>query len=247
LEGVLKDSGVKIDRQGGLLTAEVMVLIDTVPFPVGGRSAAIGNTASPSYIRRMPAASSPANQLSLFAIAPVLPDGLRYGAEFVARSDEANLITSIRELPLEPFQFGAFEGKRRVVSFGWRYDYTLKRIAEAAPMPDWLLPLRDKVAGFIGQPVDRIRQVLVTEYEPGAGIGWHRDKPMFETIAGISLGSDCTFRLRRKMGARWERASVIAAARSIYTMDGPARHQWEHSIPGVDAMRYSITFRTMTA
>jgi alkylated DNA repair dioxygenase AlkB len=188
-----------------------------------------------------------ANQLNLFDAAPVLPDGLRYRADFITQSDQRDLIAAIRELPLEPFQFGAFEGKRRVTWFGWRYDYTVKRLMESTPMPNWLLPLRAKVADFIGRPAEHIRQALVTEYEPGAGIGWHRDKPMFETIVGISLGSDCTFRLRRKSGTAWERAKLTAEARSIYTMDGSARHEWEHSIPGVDATRYSITFRTMKA
>ncbi|MET0968951.1 MAG: alpha-ketoglutarate-dependent dioxygenase AlkB [Tardiphaga sp.] len=190
---------------------------------------------------------SPASQLQLFDAAPVLPDGLRYRAGFITHVEERDLIAAIRELPLEPFQFGAFEGKRRVTWFGWRYDYTVQRLVESTPMPEWMLPLRARAAALIGQPAELIRQALVTEYEPGAGIGWHRDKPMFETIIGISLGSDCTFRLRRKVGSAWERVKLAAEARSIYTMDGSARHDWEHSIPGVDAMRYSITFRTMKA
>jgi alkylated DNA repair dioxygenase AlkB len=188
-----------------------------------------------------------ADQLTLFEAPPMLPDGLRYRADFVTRNEEGDLIAAIGGLALEPFQFGPFEGKRRVASFGWRYDYKAKRIAEATDMPDWLIPLREKVARFIGQPADRIRQALVTEYEQGAGIGWHRDKPMFETIVGLSLGSDCTFRLRRRAGTTWERFRLTAAARSMYSMDGPARRDWEHSIPGVDAKRYSITFRTMVA
>jgi alkylated DNA repair dioxygenase AlkB len=186
-----------------------------------------------------------ADQLSLFDAPPVLPDGLRYRADFITKAEEAALIAAIGGLSLQPFQFGQFEGKRRVASFGWRYDYTLKRIEEATPMPDWLLPLREKVARFIGQPAERIRQALVTEYEQGVGIGWHRDKPAFETVVGLSLGSDCAFRLRRKAGTTWQRFTLNAAARSMYSMDGPVRHEWEHSIPGVEATRYSITFRTM--
>jgi alkylated DNA repair dioxygenase AlkB len=191
--------------------------------------------------------SSPAPQLTLFDTAAVLPDGLRYRAGFITPAEERDLIAAIRELPLAPFQFGAFEGKRRVAWFGWRYDYTLQRLAESTPMPAWMLPLRARAAALIGQPAGHIRQALVTEYDAGAGIGWHRDKPMFETIIGISLGSDCTFRLRRKAGSAWERVKLAAEARSIYTLDGSARHDWEHSIPGVDATRYSITFRTMKA
>lgn len=187
------------------------------------------------------------DQLALFDTAPALPDGLRYQAGFIAPQEEAALIAAIRQLPLQPFQFGAFEGKRRVAWFGWRYDYTLQRMTAATPIPDWLAPLRVRAAAFIGRPAEHIQQALVTEYDEGVGIGWHKDKPHFETIIGISLGSDCTFRLRRKAGPSWQRAKLVAEARSIYTMDGSARHEWEHSIPGVDAPRYSVTFRTMKA
>ena len=189
------------------------------------------------------------DQFDLFA-APALatlPAGLSYVTDFISHTEEAALIGEIRKLPLQPFQFGQYEGKRRVASFGSRYDFTRKLIEPATPMPDWLLPLRDRTAGHIGQPSENIPHALVTEYVTGAGIGWHRDKPMFETIVGISLGAACVFRLRRKSGAAWQRFKLGAAARSIYSMDGPARREWEHSMPGVDATRYSITFRTMTA
>jgi alkylated DNA repair dioxygenase AlkB len=90
-----------------------------------------------------------------------------------------------------------------------------------------------------------LRQALVTEYAPGAGIGWHRDKNVFNEIIGISLLASCVFRLRRSVGSSWERANVVVDARSAYLLSGPARTEWEHSIPAVDALRYSITFRNL--
>jgi alkylated DNA repair dioxygenase AlkB len=113
------------------------------------------------------------------------------------------------------------------------------------PIPDLLLPLLDKVAAFTGLARDSFRHALVSEYSPGAGIGWHRDRPPAVAIAGVSLLSPCHFRLRRKARDRWDRASIIAAPRSAYLMAGPARSDWQHSIPALEALRYSVTFRTV--
>ncbi len=98
---------------------------------------------------------------------------------------------------------------------------------------------------FDGQERGSIKQVLVTEYNAGAGIGWHRDKPHFDRVYGLSLFSSCRFRFRRKAGSRWDRYSFEAQPRSIYRLAGPSRYEWEHSIPEVEALRYSVTFRTM--
>lgn len=183
-------------------------------------------------------------QLNLFAGTSPAPEGLRYAADFVSPAVERELITRIAALPLQPFQFGQYEGKRRIASFGFRYDYTLRRLQEADPVPEWLRSLIGEVEAFGGQ-VTRIGQVLCTEYDTGVGIGWHRDKPHFDQIFGLSLGSECRFRFRRRAGEKWQRFALQAAPRSIYMMAGPARHAWEHSIPAVEAPRYSITFRTM--
>ncbi|MCA6114714.1 alpha-ketoglutarate-dependent dioxygenase AlkB [Bradyrhizobium sp. WSM 1738] len=183
-------------------------------------------------------------QLSLFAPEKTAPEGLRYAAEFIAPALERELIGQISALPLQPFQFGAFEGKRRVASFGFRYDYTLQRLQSAEPIPEWLLPLIEKVEAF-GGPSTKIAQVLCTEYDVGVGIGWHRDKPHFDRIFGLSLGSPCKFRFRRAIGEKWQRYTLEAAPRSLYMMAGESRRVWEHSIPGVEAPRRSITFRTM--
>lgn len=185
-----------------------------------------------------------AGQLDLFASASPAPDGLRYQEEFVSATDEAELIRRIGGLPLQPFQFGAFEGKRRVASFGFRYDYTERRLQEAEPTPGWLSDTVARVQAFGGAGT-RISQVLCTEYATDVGIGWHRDKPHFGTVFGLSLGSFCAFRFRRPAGEKWQRFTLEAAPRSLYVMAGASRHQWEHSIPPVAAPRYSITFRTM--
>ncbi|GLR95458.1 MULTISPECIES: alpha-ketoglutarate-dependent dioxygenase AlkB [Bradyrhizobium] len=184
-------------------------------------------------------------QLGLFAEPEAGPAGLRYTDNFIDAAVEQDLIDRIAALPLQRFQFGAFEGNRRVASFGYRYDYSLQRLAEAEPIPDWLLPVARQVEAWAHLPAGSVRQVLCTEYEVGVGIGWHRDKPHFDKVLGLSLGSPCKFRFRRRHGAKWERHTLEALPRSLYMMEGEARSQWEHSIPPVEAHRYSITFRTM--
>ena len=189
------------------------------------------------------------SQLALFDDETVGPAGLRYAPEFISAADEQELIAGIAALPLKPFQFGAFEGHRRVKSFGFRYDYTLQKLQPSEPIPEWLERTTREVERFGELPDGSVRQVLCTEYDVGVGIGWHRDKPHFDKVFGISLGSACRFRFRRrkgnKEGEKWERFALQAEPRSIYLMDGEARSNWEHSIPPVEQQRYSITFRTM--
>lgn len=185
------------------------------------------------------------NQLALFDDQVAGPAGLRYAPEFISAADELELIAGVAALPLQPFQFGAFEGHRRVKSFGFRYDYTLQKLTESDPIPDWLKDVAHSVERFGKLGGESIRQILCTEYEAGVGIGWHRDKPHFDKVFGISLRSACRFRFRRRKGEKWERFALQAEPRSIYLMDGEARLSWEHSIPPVEQQRYSITFRTM--
>jgi alkylated DNA repair dioxygenase AlkB len=116
-------------------------------------------------------------------------------------------------------------------------------LRKAEDMPGFLLPLRKRAASFAAMEDEQLQHVLLTEYAPGAAIGWHRDRSVFGETVGISLLSPCRFRFRRKVGAKWERAALIAEPRSAYLLKGPSRSEWEHSIPAVDALRYSITFR----
>ena len=134
-----------------------------------------------------------------------------------------------------------------MASFGYRYDYDRRAVVEAAPFPAFLMSLRRKVAQIFDRPADAFEQVLINEYKPGAGIGWHRDKAQFDEVVGVSLLAPCRLRFRRKAGERWERASLAVEPRSAYLLSGPARTVWEHSIPVLDRLRYSITFRTLVA
>jgi alkylated DNA repair dioxygenase AlkB len=186
-------------------------------------------------------------QLGLFPDRSAGPAGLRYQPEFVPPPAETELIARISELPLQPFQFGAYQGKRRVASFGFRYDYGLRRLQEADPIPAWLASIIAGVEQYGDLPAGSVRQILCTEYEVGVGIGWHRDKPQFDQVFGLSLGAPCKFRFRRAAGDKWERFTLSAEPRSLYRMSGESRHGWEHSIPAVEQRRYSITFRTMRA
>ncbi|HEX8695498.1 MAG TPA: alpha-ketoglutarate-dependent dioxygenase AlkB [Longimicrobium sp.] len=187
-----------------------------------------------------------ASQLALFgAEEPRFPEGFRYEPEVLTPAAEAALVEQLRALPLRDFEFHGHTGKRRVVSFGWQYDFGARRLQKADDMPAFLLALRDTAAGFAGMPAARLQHVLVTEYGPGAGIGWHRDKAVFGEVVGLSLLSPCVFRLRRRADEGWERVNLTAAPRSAYLLSGPARTEWEHSIPPVDALRYSVTFRNL--
>lgn len=188
-----------------------------------------------------------ADQLSMFD-APGergLPEGFRYQRDVLQAEDERELIARVQELPLREFEFQGYTGKRRVVSFGWRYDFNDRVLHRVNDIPAFLLSVRDLAAKFAGLDPGELQHVLVTEYSAGAAIGWHRDKAVFGDVIGISLRSPCTFRLRLKSGETWKRASIVAEPRSAYLLRGPSRTEWEHSIPAVDALRYSITFRNL--
>ena len=173
------------------------------------------------------------------------PPGLSYEPDLIAPEHESELVAHFVDLPFRAFEFHGYIGKRRTVSFGWHYDFGEAKLRPAESIPRFLLPLRARAAAFANVPADELQHALVTEYEPGAAIGWHRDKGVFGKVIGVSLLSACRFRLRRKRAAGWERAAFTAAPRSAYLLDGPARTEWEHSIPGVEMLRYSVTFRTL--
>ena len=111
--------------------------------------------------------------------------------------------------------------------------------------PAFLLPLRARAAAFASVSPESLQQVLINQYAPGAGIGWHRDKPMFGDVIAVSLAAPCTLRLRRRDENGWERASVQVQPRSAYVLRGEVRWDWQHSIPPVEELRYSVTFRTL--
>ncbi|HSJ63578.1 MAG TPA: alpha-ketoglutarate-dependent dioxygenase AlkB, partial [Gemmatimonadaceae bacterium] len=161
---------------------------------------------------------APFTQTDLFGARPAPPEGFRYRASLISADDETALIQRIRELALRPFQFHGFEGKRRVTSFGWRYDFARQALDPTEEIPAFLLPLRLAAGTFAGIAPEALQQALVTEYEAGAAIGWHRDRGVFGQVVGVSLAADCLFRFRRKVGTRWERASLTAERRSAYLL-----------------------------
>jgi alkylated DNA repair dioxygenase AlkB len=176
---------------------------------------------------------------------PKLPEGFRYVPEFLSIAEERALVKSMEPLPFKEFEFQGFRGKRCIVSYGWRYDFNGGGLSKTEDMPAFLLPIREKAANLAGKPAADLQQVLLTKYPAGAQIGWHKDKAVFNDVVGISLLASCTFRFRRRSGTKWERASLLAERRSAYLLQGPARREWEHSIPAVSNLRYSITFRNL--
>lgn len=174
-----------------------------------------------------------------------MPEGFVYREEVISAEEERSVAERFALLPFAPFEFHGFLGRRRVVSFGWRYDYAGRQIRSSAPLPEFLLPLRERAAEVAGLAADGLQQVLVTEYAPGAPIGWHRDKPEFQDVVAISFLAPCLLRFRRRLGAGWERRSLDVMPRSAYVLRGAARSEWEHSIPPLSALRYSVTFRSL--
>jgi alkylated DNA repair dioxygenase AlkB len=181
----------------------------------------------------------------LFDLPPPAPEGFRYRDDFVSPAEEGELAARLAEQAFEPFQFRGYEGRRRVVSFGLRYDFNGPGLVDAEPLPDWLIPLRDRAAAFADLPSEAFAHVLINGYREGAPIGWHRDRPVFEKVVGVSLLSPTIMRFRRGVGERFERINTPLAPRSAYLLDGPARLHWEHSLPEAKAHRYSITFRNL--
>jgi alkylated DNA repair dioxygenase AlkB len=188
-----------------------------------------------------------AAQPDLFGAAPsALPPGVDYARAVIDASEEAALLVRVEGVAVTPFRFQGWAGKRLTASFGWRYDFDDASFAAADPLPDFLAPLRDRAARFAGLAPDDLVQALVVRYDAGAGIGWHRDRPLFEHVIGISLAAPATLRLRRRREGGFDRAALLLAPRSIYHLSGEARHDWEHSIAPMDVLRWSVTFRSLS-
>jgi alkylated DNA repair dioxygenase AlkB len=171
--------------------------------------------------------------------------GLTQAEGIVTGNEERALIASIDATKLSPFRFHGWLGKRMTASFGWNYDFERQRFAPTEPIPDWLFELRERAARFAHLKPDDLVQALLIRYDPGAGIGWHRDRPVFEHVVGISLGAPATMRFRRRSAGGFDRASAELTPRSIYHLCGEARHDWEHSIAEMNVTRWSTTFRSL--
>ncbi len=173
-----------------------------------------------------------------------LPEGLRYQPDFLSQDEESNLVRIFRELSFQAFDFHGYTAKRRVLEFGLEYDFTTRRATPTQSFPEFLSSVRQRAATFAGVSAADLVEGMVTEYSPGAPIGWHRDAPQFGTIIGISLASVSRMRFK-PYKAEGKPVVLTLEPRSIYVMRGPARWKFQHSIPAVKELRYSITFRTL--
>jgi alkylated DNA repair dioxygenase AlkB len=172
--------------------------------------------------------------------------GLDYREEFITEKEERTLLDRLLPLDLAPFRFHGWLGNRRTQSFGWRYDFDDASFTPTEPMPDWLLPIRRKAAELADIGPEQFVQALIARYDPGAGIGWHRDRDVFDQVVGISLNTPATLRFRQRTPTGFRRASLEVAPRSAYLLSGESRWDWEHRITPGDELRFSITFRALS-
>jgi len=179
----------------------------------------------------------------LFGV-PQLPPGFRYQPDVLTAAEEKALVRRFEALPLQPFEFNGYQANRRIFTYGHRYVFAGQKPRANAEIPDALLPLTQIAARIAGVAADQFEQLMVTEYPPGAGIGWHRDRPTFEDIVAISFLAPCALRLRRREGDGWERQLVLIEPRSAYLLHGPVRNSWQHSIAPMGERRYSVTLRS---
>ena len=188
---------------------------------------------------------TPATTPDLFGVPP-LPSGLQYHDEFLTLDEEANLLREFAALPFREATFQQYTARRRVVRYGEAYDPDTDDFANGGALPPWLAEIRAKVAAWRGIAEHDFVHALITEYRPGTPIGWHRDKPRYGMVVGLSLASACRMRFR-PYDNQHDRKAVIAltlAPRSAYVMQDDIRWRWQHSIPPAKALRYSMTFRT---
>jgi alkylated DNA repair dioxygenase AlkB len=176
-----------------------------------------------------------------------LPEGFIYEPKFITAEQESGLLAWIASLPLQAAEYREWTAKRRIVSYGGRYDFTHRELGDAPPIPEFLHPLRERIAGWFGLEPSSIRHAVIAEYPPGAQLGWHRDVPDFECVAGVSLAGHARMRLRPYPPRRGARAvhALDLAPRSAYQFRGPARWAWQHAISPTKELRYSVTFRTL--
>lgn len=185
---------------------------------------------------------------SLFPDDPIYPEGFEYLPGFITRAEEQELLKVVKNVELHTFLFQGYEAKRRVASFGYDYSFDTRTVSKGKEIPhefNWLIK---KVADHLSIKAEDFAELLVTEYPVGSVINWHRDAPPFDIIAGISLLSGCTFKLRPHEKSKQSRSATISLPvepRSLYIMQGPSRSDWQHSISPVKAVRYSVTLRTM--
>lgn len=185
---------------------------------------------------------------TLFDIAPALPGGFNYHQNFITHEEEHNLLKVIEGLPLQPMQFHEYEAKRKVISYGQGWSFTDQQLKQGNPIPAEFNFLVERIASHLSIAKELIAQFLITEYPVGSVINWHRDAPPFDIIAGVSLAADCIFKLRphdKEKQTRSATMSLQVQRCSLYTMQGAAKSEWQHSTAPATKTRYSLTFRTL--
>ena len=188
------------------------------------------------------------NKNTLFDIAPVPPEGFTYQADFISVEEESQLVNLIKQFDLQPMKFHQYEAKRKVISFGYGWSFTEQQLKHGNPIPDRFDFLIERIARLLEIPKEFIAQFLITEYPVGSMINWHRDAPPFDIIAGVSLLTECIFRLRphdKEKQTRKATISLDVQRRSVYSMQGPAKSEWQHCVAPLNKPRYSLTFRTL--
>jgi alkylated DNA repair dioxygenase AlkB len=177
--------------------------------------------------------------------APLI-DGLTYRDDLITEAEEGRLLEQLKALDLAPFRFQGWLGNRKTKSFGWRYDFDDASFSRTEPIPNWLEPVRAEAAAFAHVAPGDFAHVLLARYDPGAGIGWHKDRDVFDQVVGISLATPATLRFRQRVGTGFRRVNLEVEPRSAYLLSGEARWEWEHRIVPGDQLRFSVTFRTMS-
>jgi alkylated DNA repair dioxygenase AlkB len=185
-------------------------------------------------------------QPELFALPSALPAGFSYAPQFLSVAEEARLLERLQTLPFQEAQYKQWQARRRIVSYGGRYDFNSNQLSDAPPLPEWLFPLRERLAAWAQLPAQRIQHATVAEYRSATALGWHRDVPQFEDVLGVSLLGHARLRFRRWPPKPGERTvcALELAPRSAYQLRGAARWQWQHALSPTKELRYSITFRT---
>jgi len=183
--------------------------------------------------------------MSLLFETPLIT-GLRYEEGVISKAEERDLLDRLGALELAPFRFHGWLGNRKTQSFGWRYDFDDASFIPSEPIPQWLQPVRERAAALARLKPEDLVHGLLARYDPGAGIGWHRDRDVFEKVVGVSLNTPATLRFRQRTATGFRRANLEVAPRSAYLLSGEARHDWEHSISPGGSLRFSITFRSLS-
>ena len=193
------------------------------------------------------------DQFPLFDFGQSYPNGFTYEPNFITADEESALIAAIEKLELKNAPYKEYIANRRIKNFGWSYDPETSQLVAVEPLPSFLRPLATRIAAYLGIPKSHVIEALVTEYQPGVGVGWHRDNEKVDKVVGISLAGWCDFQLQKigndrnvhEPDKKETPLTVTVEPRSMYVMQGESRWDYLHRVVPTKALRYSVTFRTL--